>query len=317
MDNNEIQKNTILKVLILEDSLLDLELISEQLSAAGYQLESTHTQTEAGFREAIQNTKFDIILSDFKLPGFDAFGALEICQQICPEVPFICVSGSIGEETAIELLKKGAIDYVLKDRPGRLPFAVQRALKGVQGKTARLNASRDLQESENRFRQVAKTAQECIWEVDTNGLYTYTSPVIESILGYKPEELVGNKCFFDLFDPEKAEKYKEAAFKIFSQKKVFRKIENTLVHKNGKLVITSTSGSPIFDENGIYKGYRGVNEDITDRKNAEEALHMKMQELERYHTLMVGREIAMIELKKEVNSLLNKLGEEAKYKIVD
>jgi len=174
-----------------------------------------------------------------------------------------------------------------------------------------------VRKNEERFRQVAETAQECIWEVDVNGMYTYVSPIIQSIIGHTPEELIGKKCFYDLFAPEKGEKYKESAAKIFSQRKNFRNYENALVHKNGHLVITSTSGSPVFDEEGNFTGYRGVNEDISERKKAEESLLVKMHELERFHSLMVGREMAMIKLKKEVNSLLQKMGGEAKYKIVE
>src|SRR5690606_3373529 len=120
--------NTELKVLVLEDSLQDMELIRELLMVAGYILDLTHLENEAAYTIKLSEKCYDIILSDFSLPGFDAFGALEISKKICPDVPFICISGSIGEETAIDLLKLGAVDYVLKDRPERLPFAVKRAL---------------------------------------------------------------------------------------------------------------------------------------------------------------------------------------------
>ena len=265
-------KTTKLKVLILEDSLQDKELIIELLIKAGFQLDVTHAEVESMFTEALKKCRFDIIISDFKLPGFDAFGALELCQKICPEVPFICVSGSIGEEKAIELLKKGAVDYVLKDRPDRLPHAVQRALDEAKEKAALLKAEHELTESDARFRQVAETAQEWIWEVDMEGIYTYSSPMIETLLGYTPNELVGKKYFYDFFVPEEKEKLKNTAFEVFSKKEVFRNYENTNIHKNGQRLILSTNGSPIFDDNGNLKGYRGVDEDITERKQTEQAL---------------------------------------------
>ena len=274
MENNLINKGTSLRVLILEDSLLDLELMSEQLTGAGYEVDVTHVEAEAEFKTALLTQKFDVILSDFRLPGFDAFAALDICLEICPEVPFICVSGSIGEETAIELLKNGADDYVLKDRPGRLPFSVQRSLKGAEEKTLRLKTNRELKESEQRFRQVALTAQEWIWQVDSNGLYTYSSPVVESILGYTPEELTGKIFFYDLYPPEQKEALKQAAFKVFENRGLFEKFINPHVHKNGKLVYISTSGSPVFDEEGNFRGYQGADEDITERLEAEENLKL-------------------------------------------
>jgi PAS domain S-box-containing protein len=259
-------ENFELKVLILEDSLMDMELVSELLSDAGYILDLIHVEDEPGFISALKKCNYDIILSDFKLPGFDAFGALEISKKICPEIPFICVSGSIGEETAIELLKLGAVDYVLKDRLERLPFAVKRALDEAKAKTAHLKSIHDLQESETRFRQVAETAQEWIWEVDKNWRYTYASPVIQSLLGYSPEEVVGKKYFYDSIILEKKEELKNAVLEVFSQKVTFRNFENPNIHKNGHIVILSTSGSPIFDNDGNLSGYRGVDEDITERK---------------------------------------------------
>ncbi|MFA7289209.1 MAG: PAS domain S-box protein [Melioribacteraceae bacterium] len=264
--------NTALKALLLEDSLNDKELIVERLIEAGFKLEVTHVENKIEFTEAIKNSNYDIIISDFRLPGFDAFEALDICNRICPEVPFICVSGSIGEETAIELLKEGAFDYVLKDRPERLPHAIKRALEDVKENTALQKAERELLESEKRFRQVAETAQEWIWEVNTEGMYTYSSPVIEILLGFKPEEVVGKMHFYDFFAPDVKESLIKMAFDAFNEGKLFRNFENKNIHKNGKSVILSTSGSPIFDDNGNVKGYRGVDEDITDRKKSEDAL---------------------------------------------
>ena len=267
-----IPKNVILKLLILEDSLQDKELITEQLTEAGFQLDVTHTEVESTFTEALKNSRYDVIISDYSLPGFDAFGALVLCQKICPEIPFICVSGSIGEEKAIELLKMGAVDYVLKDRPERLPHAIHRALDEVKEKAALVKAERELLESEARFRQVAETAQEWIWEVDNEGLYTYSSPMVETLLGYTPDELVGKKHFYDFFLPKEKEKLKTIAFEVFSKKEVFRNYENANLQKNGQKVILSTSGSPIFDDNGNLRGYSGADEDITERRKSEEAL---------------------------------------------
>lgn len=263
-----------LKVLILEDSIQDMELIKAQLSKTGSQIEVTHTDNKNNFTEALEKFQYDLIISDFKLPGFNAFGALEICQKICPGVPFICVSGSIGEETAVELLRKGAVDYVLKDRPDRLPYAIKVALEAVKEKAAHSKDEQALIESEDRFIHVAETAQEWIWEVDPDGLYTYSSPMVETLLGYSPDEVVGKKHFYDFFVPEEKEKLKSIAFDVFLKRNIFRNYENINIHKNGNHVILSTSGSPIFNDHGILKGYRGVDEDITDRKRAEEKLKL-------------------------------------------
>jgi response regulator RpfG family c-di-GMP phosphodiesterase len=134
MAANNISKGKHLNVLALEDSARDFDLTKEQLIAAGYILSIARVETEKEYTASLRTNLYDIILADFKLPGFDAFGALRVRNEICPETPFICVSGSIGEETAIELLKSGAVDYVIKDRPERLPFAIGRALGEVQEK---------------------------------------------------------------------------------------------------------------------------------------------------------------------------------------
>lgn len=137
--------------------------------------------------------------------------------------------------------------------------------------TERKRALEALRESEERFRNIAENAMEWIWEVDTRGKYTYASPVVEQILGYKPEEILG-KHFYDFFHPEDQEELKKAAFEAFAKKQSFKEFINRNVHKDGETVWLSTSGVPILDEKGELLGYRGADIDITERKRAEEAL---------------------------------------------
>lgn len=270
-----------LNILILEDSIQDKILITERLADAGLEFDVTHAVNQQTFTEALNGSQFDLIISDFKLPGYDAFAALELCRKTCPNVPFICISGSIGEETAVELLKKGAVDYVLKDRPERLPFAINRALDDIKEKQIRLKAEYELRESEKRFRQVAESANEWIWEVDTEGLYTYSSPVIETLLGYVPEEVVGKLHFYDLYHSEEKEKLKTAAFEVFRKREIFNNFENTNQKKNGDFIVLSTSGSPVFDDSGNFIGYRGVDEDITEKKAVEAEQMRLLKQVER------------------------------------
>jgi response regulator RpfG family c-di-GMP phosphodiesterase len=152
MTGNNINKAKYLNVLVLEDSESDFVLTKEQLIDAGYTLSIARVETEIEYTGSLRTNPYDIILADFKLPGFDAFGALRVRNEICPETPFICVSGSIGEETAIELLKSGAVDYVIKDRPERLPFAVGRALDEVREKKLRNQNDEDLKEAYHQLK---------------------------------------------------------------------------------------------------------------------------------------------------------------------
>ncbi len=142
-------------------------------------------------------------------------------------------------------------------------------------------AEEALRENEERFRIITENALAWIWEVDANGKYTYASPLVEKILGYKPEEVL-KKHFYDLFHPEEREELKKAAFDVFLKKQSFREFINKNVHKNGKIVWLSTSGSPILDSKGNLIGYRGADIDITERKRAEEALR---ESAEQYRTL--------------------------------
>ena len=126
-----------LRVLCLEDSPGAVEIIRDLLTEAGYDLSMDCAAKKKEFTTLLRSHRYDVILSDFNLPGFNAFGALKSSIDICPDVPFICVSGSIGEETAIDLIKQGAVDYVMKDRMARLPLAIQRALDEAKGKKSR------------------------------------------------------------------------------------------------------------------------------------------------------------------------------------
>jgi PAS domain S-box-containing protein len=145
--------------------------------------------------------------------------------------------------------------------------------------TERKRAEEALRESEGRFQQVAENAQEWIWEVDAHGLYAYASPIVEKILGYKPEEVVGRKYFYDLFHPEDREELKKAAFEVFAQKQSFREFINRNVHKDGETVWLSTSGVPMLDGEGRLLGYRGSDIDITERKRSEEELQHTLAKL--------------------------------------
>jgi PAS domain S-box-containing protein len=142
----------------------------------------------------------------------------------------------------------------------------------IQDVTERRENEKALRVSEERFKQVALNAEEWIWEVDVHGTYTYCSPMVEKILGYKPEEVVGKKRFYDLFHPEDREKLKGTAQKAMEQNQTFRGFINRNVNKWGETVWLSTSGGPILNQQGKFIGYRGTDVDITERKKAEETL---------------------------------------------
>jgi len=138
--------------------------------------------------------------------------------------------------------------------------------------TERRRMEEALRESATRLEQLAEQSRTIAWEVDAEGLYTYVSPVVEKVLGYRPEELVGKMYFYDLHPEEGREAFKTAAFKVFDEKEYFANFENAVVAKDGRVMWVSTNGMPLLNADGTLRGYRGSDTDITERKRAEQAL---------------------------------------------
>lgn len=156
-------KNTITKILCLEDTYRDAELMRETLLKAGIKPEMDIAATKAEYIALLNNNNYDVILGDYSLPSFDAPEALAIADMMCPNVPFICVSGAIGEEAAVEFLKQGATDYILKDRLHRLPTAVNRAIEEAWIKQETLKANAALKESQVRLQSILNNNPGLIW----------------------------------------------------------------------------------------------------------------------------------------------------------
>ncbi len=146
--------------------------------------------------------------------------------------------------------------------------------------TERKRAEKSLKQSEARFRQVAETVADFIWEVDATGLYTYASPSVERILGYPSDHLVGKLYFYDLFAPEVREELKASALQVMEAKQPFHSFRNPNVAKDGTVAILETSGAPVLNDAGGLIGYRGADTDVTERERAELALR-ESEELNR------------------------------------
>lgn len=151
------------------------------------------------------------------------------------------------------------------------PLSDQEVLILVRDISARKQAEFALQQSEERFRNLLETTSDWVWEVNTQGQYTYCSPQCETILGYSPNELLG-KTPFELMPAEEAKRVSELFLAITSQQRAFECLENTNRRQDGKLVVLETSGVPIFDAAGQFCGYRGIDRDVTERKKTEASL---------------------------------------------
>ncbi|MGD2094256.1 MAG: PAS domain S-box protein [Phycisphaerales bacterium] len=186
-----------------------------------------------------------------------------------------------GETLETQVITKTGEIREVAIKANLLEIGGKKVLQGVfRDITERKQAEVALLKSEERFKQVAENAGEWIWEIDTEGLYTYSNPIVEEILGYKPEEIVEKKHFYDFFAPDVKDELKKAAFEAFCSRESIKGLINTNINKDGGTVILETNGTPIVDDKGNLHGYRGADRDITERRRAEEALQLLNVELE-------------------------------------
>jgi PAS domain S-box-containing protein len=164
---------------------------------------------------------------------------------------------------------------LLRDKAGNIIGT----LSSGEDITERKRMEEALRESEGRFRALAESTSDWIWEVDENAVYTYTSPKIKELLGYEPEEIIG-KTPFDLMTLEGVKRVAAEFGAIAEAQKLFDRLENENLHKDGRILVLETSGVPIFDANGNFRGYRGIDRDITERKRAEEQITASLKEKE-------------------------------------
>lgn len=186
--------NTSLQVLNLEDNANDAELNEAMLSARWPDCRFVRVETRADFLAALEQGGLDLILSDYTIPGFNGRDALARARKKRPEVPFIFVSGTIGEDTAIEMLKNGATDYVLKHRLLRLIPAVDRALREVAERAECRRAEASMRESEHKYRELFESLEDAAFLADEqSGKIIDANRCAEVLLGCPRAEILGHK----------------------------------------------------------------------------------------------------------------------------
>jgi len=287
---------SIIQILHLEDEPADVELVQARLTEAGLSFHINCVQTRDEFETVLLKGKTEIILADYKLPTYDGISALGMVRERFPDIPFIVVSGTMGEDAAIEALTMGATDYVLKHNLSRLPSAVDRALREARNLRERKQAEEALRKSEEEYRNVFDNAP--IMYVITenrNGV-----PIIRDInkkfidvLGYPREEIIG-KSVAEYYTPDSASKLMEGGGYKKALDGLFTEIERSLITRSGQIIDTLVQAVPIKDKTGKSIGVRSTLLDITERKKAESEKNIlsaqlrQSQKLESIGTLAGG-----------------------------
>ncbi|HLI34512.1 MAG TPA: ATP-binding protein [Terriglobia bacterium] len=279
MSEKKFELQNSLNILLLENDPADAELCLHELRRAGLNLHSEIVQTREEFCAKIESENYDVILADYNLPGWNGAEAFERLQARNRDIPFILVTGAIGDEIAVECIKRGISDYVLKDRLARLPMAIRRALQERALREERARAERMLLERERRFHALMEHSADGIALLSAKGRILFTSHSENRILGYTAKERLGENAL-KLIHPDD----RRRASTIFQE--VIGKDRNTAtahlryLARDGswrwlECIVTNLLNEPTVQ--GVVINYR----DISERKRAAEEIRQLNEELER------------------------------------
>jgi len=275
--NEEVAKSIPLRLLILEDRPDDAELMVYALRRAGFKPDWRRVETEADYLAQLHEG-LDLILADYHLPRFNALRALRLLQERGLDIPFIVVTGAIGEEAAVECMRRGATDYLLKDRLARLGLAVMGALQQKRLRDERRQAQEALRESEEQFRSVVEHSHAGILIVDAAYRFVYVNDELCRILGYPREEVIGED-FRRFLDEESKAIVAERYVRRQRGEAVPPRYEFNIIRKDGEKRRVEIRSTVIRDSAGNVRTVAQIL-DITERKRAEEALRHYARRLE-------------------------------------
>lgn len=270
----------VLRILHLEDDPADAELIRVRLKAMDIACAIERVATKADFLARLEQQCFDLIISDYTLPGFDGRSALGIARQKCPEVPFIFVSGTIGEEVAVDSLKQGATDYVLKDRLPRLVASVQRAIREAQERAERRQAEMKVREQAALLDQ----ATDAIFVRDLEQRITYWNKGAERVYGWTAHEALGRRAaelLYKVDSPRRQEIWKTVLEKGEWEGELRQ------VTRASKEIIVASRRTLLRDVEGKPAAILNINTDVTENKEMEAQL-LRSQRMENIGALAGG-----------------------------
>jgi len=268
-------QNSVLYVLLLEDDPNDAELILRELVRSGYMPRARRVQNEPEYLGALEagyapGRIWDVILADNSLPGFSGLVALQRLHECGLDVPFIIVSGTIGEELAVQAVKNGASDYLLKDRLSRLGSAVTRALEERQLRQSQRRA-------EENYYRLFESSLAGIYQTSPDGQLLTANPALARMFGYdSPAELIASHS--DLARQSYVDHSRRAEFtRQMTDRDVIAGFESEQYRKDGSTIWISDNARAVRDAQGSLLFYEGIIEDITARKRSEEALRASEQ----------------------------------------
>lgn len=267
-----------LRVLIVEDSEDDTILLARELKRSGYDLTYERVDCRETMSEALSQKAWDLVIADYSLPEFSAPAALQLMQEKGLDLPFIIVSGSIGEDSAVAAMKAGAHDYLMKGNLARLLPAVERELREAQERYQRRAAEQALRANEERFRSLIENALDIIVVLDQTGTVLYVSPAIKRVLGYDPEALMGQSAF-EYVHPEDRPHLITSFQRTIHNPGYPVSAEFKLRHQDGSWRVLEAVGKQFVESNGAYSLVLNAR-DITERKQAEETRKALQKEKE-------------------------------------
>jgi two-component system sensor histidine kinase UhpB len=300
-----------LSILLVEDSPDDADLLLLQLAERGLDARWRRVETEEGMRQALAEQAWDVVIADFNLPRFSAEAALAVLQQSACDIPFIVVSGFIGEESTVQLMKAGAHDVVMKDNLARLLPAIERELREAETRRAHRRAEEALRLSEKRLRAITAALGEAVFVVDPDGLLLMMNPEAEQLFGWRESELLG-KNVHDIVhrhSPESPPIEREACGSFLSIRQGQRqRVEDDLyLRKDGSMVPVAYVSTPLF-EDGRLVGAVTAAQNISERKRARQELlesRRRFQELSAH--LQSVREAERTSIARELHDELGQM----------
>jgi len=261
-----------LRILVIEDVAADVVLIDHTLRSGGITFSAKRIETREEFLNELEHEPPDVILSDHGLPGFDGFTALALARERYPEIPFIFVTGSMGEELAIDSLRDGATDYVLKSRISNLVPAVHRALRLAHERMKRKQAEKELRESEERFRLLVSGVKDyAIFMLDPTGRISSWNAGAELVLGYNAAEIVGQNFSVFYRQQDRDDGKPERDLAIATAENRFED-EGWRLRKGEVPFWAHVDIRALRDPEGRLRGFTQVTRDVTERRRNQELL---------------------------------------------